>query len=174
MSVYLDWDSINWHSCRYAMLTVRYNLNGAETLRTIKLSHIMRYLFKYSFLWKTTLPHYSVGLESSISTLQNGSETAQPITLFISRNCSQVSGTQALQSAGPALYQLQIQEKATSASRVWISGPWEAVNSFFSTHATLEQSLGESWHHIARSLKTKLHSYLEISCIELWKPPLLH
>lgn len=169
MSVYLDWDIINRHSCRYARLAVRYDLNGAETLQTIKLSHIMRYLFKYSFLWKTTLPHYGVVLESSISTLQNGSETAQPITWLTQGDCSQVSGTRALRNAGPALYQLQIYTKVTNAIRGWISGPWEAVNFLLPTQARVEQSLGESWHRITRSLKIKLHSY-----IELRKPPLLH
>lgn len=43
----------------------------------------MRYLFKYSFLWKTILSNYGVVLESSISTLQNEWETAQAITLLI-------------------------------------------------------------------------------------------
>lgn len=43
----------------------------------------MRYLFKYSFLWKATLPNYGVVLESSINTLQNEWETAQAITLLI-------------------------------------------------------------------------------------------
>lgn len=174
MSVYLDWDSINWHSCRYGRRAVRYDLNGAETLQTIILSHIMRYLFKYSFIWKTTLPHYGAVLESSTGTLQKGAETAQPIILLKQGESSQVSGTQALQSAGPTLYQLQTQEKAPNASRGWIFGPWEVVNFLLPACARVEQSLDESWHCNTRSLKIKLHSYLEVSCIELWKPPLLH
>lgn len=72
MSVYLDWDSINWHSGRYTSLTIRYDLNGAGTLQTIKFYHIMRYLFKYSFLWKATLPNYGVVLENSTPCRTNG------------------------------------------------------------------------------------------------------
>lgn len=150
MSVYLDWDSINWHSCRYASLTIRYDLNGAETLQTIKLYHIMRYLFKYSFLWKATLPNNGVVLESSINTLQNEQETAQAITLLIQGAAVTQVGLWHFQVQALLYVHYKYREKPQMQT-----GVESLAHEKLQTHAKVEQSLGESWHHSTRSLENK-------------------
>lgn len=166
MSVYLDWDSINWHSCRYARLTIRYDLNGAETLQTIKLYHIMRYLFKYSFLWKTTLPNYGIVLESSISTLPNEWETAQAsISYRALQSPKWDSGTSKCRLYFMSTTNTGKSHKCKQGLNLWPMRSCKLHASHSCQGAAEPCCILASYHQIPEN-KTS-NSYLEVSCTEL-------